>query len=122
GTTAINTAPVAVLNITHEIPAPPIMTGLFRPELASEGFGIPAVTVPQPTIQMTNLTGVSSFQSISTANVFSGAMGFQDMRRASASDNSFALIGSATPPGDTSGAHLWRPLFWWRATQSVTLL
>ena len=122
GTTAINPDPVAVLNIRHEIPAPPIMTGLFRPELASEGFGIPAVTVPQPTIQMTNLTGVSSFQSISTANVFSGAMGFQDMRRASASDNSFALIGSATPPGDTSGAHLWRPMFWSRATQSVTLL
>jgi hypothetical protein len=122
GTSSVDTTPfVTTHTVVNRVDTAPTMTGLFRTELLTAGFGIPGVSQPTTTTNITNLTGVSLVQNEATANNFAGSMGFQDMRRSSSVDNSFALIGSSGSLNDTQ-THVWVPMFWRPSQASVTLL
>jgi hypothetical protein len=123
GTSQVQTVPAATTHTIRVIPTAPTMTGLFRHELLTAGFGIPGVTSQTTTGNITNVTGVSLIESDTTVNSFAeNSMGFQDMRRSSSVDNSFALIGSTAIPGDTTQTHVWAPMFWMPGQPAVTLL
>jgi len=122
GTSAVDATPIVTIHTINRIDTAPTMIGLFRTELATAGFGIPGVSQPTTTPNITNMTGVSLVASEATANSFAAtSMGFQDMRRSSSVDNSFALIGSTGSLNDTQ-THVWVPMFWSPSQSSVTLL